>query len=132
MPRSFRVHRPTVILLALVAGLFLWLNLRPTDHQERLNLLPPRELDPLTRRLFYRGWPLSPFLVCEYRGMKWHPEESFCQSALLLDAGAVLSVLVALGCACEWWMRRQRTDERTIRALITRNGGEKVDFSKPG
>jgi hypothetical protein len=94
--------------LVLVSGVFLWLNLRPTGLEQAFNLRPPDELDPLTRALFYRGWPLSPCTVCVYRGMRWHPEESFCQVPLLLDALVALGTLAVIGCAWEVYIRRRK------------------------
>src|SRR3954451_18823292 len=110
-PRTLRlhVHRPTDTILILVAGGFLWLNLRPTSlvPQDLLNLTPD-DLDPVTRTLFSRGWPLSPYMGCPFHGMKWHPEEGFAGLALVLDALVALLALAALGYASEWWIQRQK------------------------
>jgi hypothetical protein len=99
LPRP-RVHLPTVIILTLVGGVLLWLNLQPTKYQDLMNMLPPDDLDPITRALFYRGWPLSPFMLCPVHGMKYHPEDGPTSLALVL--------LAALGCISEWWIRRGR------------------------
>jgi hypothetical protein len=95
--------------LILVAGVLVWLNFRVTADQTWLgHIEPPDELNPLTRSLFFRGWPLSPWMLCPFHGMKWHPEEIFCELALVLDAVVALLVLAALGYACEWWVRGRR------------------------
>src|SRR3954451_11934120 len=59
------VHLTTTILLTLLTGILLWANLRPTGWQEELGRVEaPAELDPVTKAMFWRGWPLSPFMVC--------------------------------------------------------------------
>ena len=102
-PRRFRLHWPTAVVLTVVAGGILWLNVRPTQLEERLMMrsLPPDELDPLTYRLFYRGWPLPPFMFCGERGMEWDPHNGGSQAALLFDAFFAVGVLAGVGCACE-------------------------------
>src|SRR3954447_3740088 len=57
------VHRTTAILLTLLTGILLWANLRPSGWQEEFGGDSPPELDAITRTMFWRGWPLSPFMV---------------------------------------------------------------------
>jgi hypothetical protein len=82
-----RIHRSTAIALMLVSALLLWANLRP-DGWKRITdeygfrtdnpneQLESTNLDPLTKSLFYRGWPLSPFLFCSGGLTRWHPDQS--------------------------------------------------------
>jgi hypothetical protein len=85
------VHRTTAFLLALISGVLLWANLRPTGWQEGLGGVdPPEALDPVTRALFWRGWPLSPCMVCLVHGLRFHPS-GVEQCALVLDSYQRLS-----------------------------------------
>lgn len=102
----FKVHSATVVVLIFCAGILLWANLRPTGWERELSLKPPRELDPITRWMFYRGWPVSPWMLCSVHGMKWHPEESFVQLALVVDGVVSIVMLTAVGVALEWGLRR--------------------------
>src|SRR4029077_15926572 len=71
--RPHPVHRTTAILLTLLTGVLLWANLRPTGWQEEFGGVDsPLELDPITKAMFWRGWPLSPFMFCLIHGMKFH------------------------------------------------------------
>ena len=29
-------------------------------------------MDPVTKAMFYRGWPLAPFMVCLVHGLRFH------------------------------------------------------------
>ena len=73
--RRRRPIRPGVaFLLALIAGAWLWANLRDAGWQaEWGGEAAPAELDPITRSMFYRGWPLSPFMFCLMHGLRFHP-----------------------------------------------------------
>src|SRR3954465_13945119 len=68
------VHRTTAILLTLLTGILLWANLRPTVWQEEFGggSDAPTGLDPITKAMFWRGWPLSPFMFCLIHGMRFH------------------------------------------------------------
>src|SRR4051795_1558728 len=67
------VHLTTAILLTLLTGILLWANLRPTGWQRELGgVESPMETDPITRAMFWRVWPLSPFIFCFVHGMKFH------------------------------------------------------------
>ncbi|WP_435009280.1 hypothetical protein P12x_000532 [Tundrisphaera lichenicola] len=69
-----RPVRPiTVVFLALLTGAWIWANLRETGWQEVWNEDPPEELDPVTKSMFYRGWPLAPFILCPIRRMSFRP-----------------------------------------------------------
>jgi hypothetical protein len=106
-----RFHPATAVFLLLTAGLLSWANLRETGWQRELgDLEPPAGLDPITQRMFYRGWPLSPFMVCMFHGMKWHPEEGRVHMALALDAIIFVVVLFAVGAICERLFRRRKNE----------------------
>ena len=59
-----RVHLATGILVTLVAGTLLWANLRPVGWAKELKGLPPEHLNAVTKSMFFRGWPLSPWMFC--------------------------------------------------------------------
>jgi hypothetical protein len=100
------VHRTTAFLLALISGVLLWANLRPTGWQEGLGGVdPPEALDPVTRALFWRGWPLSPCMVCLVHGLRFHPS-GVEQCALVLDGVLFAVALLATKTACERRLRR--------------------------
>ena len=71
-----RVHLAPAILLTLVAGtLFVGqLTADPVAGRTWLFAAPDR-LDFVTKGMFFRGWPLSPCMICLYHGMRFHPEE---------------------------------------------------------
>jgi hypothetical protein len=62
--RPFPVRSITLCILALLTGAWIWANLRASGWQEVLNEGAPAGLDPVTKAMFYRGWPLAPFMVC--------------------------------------------------------------------
>jgi len=63
--RRLRPVRPiTVFFLALLTGAWIWANLRASGWQEEWGGDIPEELDPVTKAMFYRGWPLAPFMFC--------------------------------------------------------------------
>ena len=58
------VHRITAIALILITGILLWANLRPTGWQEEFGgVESPRELDPITRAMFWRVAALSLYVL---------------------------------------------------------------------
>src|SRR5690242_17622026 len=67
------VHRTTAILLTLLTGILLWANLRESGWEAEWGGPIAPGLDPITRAMFWRGWPLSPFMFCLFHGMKYHP-----------------------------------------------------------
>jgi hypothetical protein len=100
------VHRTTAFFLALIPGALLWANLRPTGCQADLGGVdPPEALDPVTRALFWRGWPLSPCMVCPVHGLRFHPS-SVERCVLVLDCVLFVVVLLATKTACERRLRR--------------------------
>ena len=100
-----RVHLTTGLLLTVVAGTLLWANLRPTGWQGEFGVETPTQMDPITEEMFWRGWPLSPFMLCLIHGMKLHPEESVVQAALAIDGILFVAALLAVRGACELYFR---------------------------
>ena len=100
-----RVRLATGVLLAIVAGTLLWANLRSTGWQRELGLATPTQTDPITKAMFWRGWPLSPCMVCLQHGMRFHPEESAVQVALVVDGVLFVVALLAVRIACELCFR---------------------------
>ena|SRR5438132_6704325 len=105
---------PTVVIVLASGSLILWANIRPVRVEG--DVAPPDRYGPVARELFFRGWPLSPWMLCSFHGGKWHPEEDFCWWALIIDA---IVAAASVGCVwflCEWFMRtisqRRRKKER--------------------
>ena len=64
--RSKHPVRPTTAaFLALLTGGWMWANLRDSGWQDVLNEDTPAKLDPVTKAMFWRGWPLAPVMICE-------------------------------------------------------------------
>ena len=108
--RPHPVHRTTAILMTLLTGVSLWANLRPTALQGDFgNVDGPPGLDPVTRALFWRGWPLPPCVVC-VDGLRFRPgSAAAARWALALDGGLFLVALYATRATCERllrWCRR--------------------------
>ena len=104
------VHVTTAIALTAVTGILLWANLRPTPWEEKFGQSAPENLDLVTKRMFWRGWPLCPFMVCPYRHMTFLPEEGFVQEALIYDGVLLVAALLATKFLCEWSLRRRRRE----------------------
>ncbi len=100
-----RVHLATGVLLAMIAGTLLWANLRSTGWQWEFGLATPTQTDPITKAMFWRGWPLSPCMVCLQHGMRFHPEQSAVQVALVVDGVLFVVALLAVRIACELCFR---------------------------
>jgi hypothetical protein len=84
-----RVHLATGILLTLVAGTLLWANLRPTGW-------------------LYRGWPLSPGLMC-MDGWGFDTSGPTPYFALVLDCIVFVAALFVTRAVCELYFRRHIT-----------------------
>lgn len=98
------VHLTTAALLTLVTGALLWANLRPTGWQREFGLATPTQLDPIAKAMFWRGWPLSPCMVCLIHGMKFHPSGE--QWAVLTFDGVLFVVaLFTAKAVCERCLR---------------------------
>ena len=101
------VHPTTAILLTLLTGVLLWANLRTSGWQEVWNERAPEGLDPVTKAMFYRGWPLAPFMVCLVHGLRFHPN-GVEGCVLVLDGVLFLVALYATKAACERLLRWRR------------------------
>lgn len=99
-----QVRLTTAVVLALVTGILVWANLRPTRRYIEFGLATPTELDPLTAAMFWRGWPISPSSVCLIHGMRFHPS-GVEQCALIFDGVLFAAVLFAVRTASERFLR---------------------------
>src|SRR4051812_899296 len=80
-----RPVRPiTAFFLALLAGAWIWANLRDSGWQGVWNEVAPDELDPVTKAMFYRGWPVAPFMVCIIHGNRFRTS-GLTGSVLVID-----------------------------------------------
>jgi hypothetical protein len=100
--RPHPVHLTTTILLTLLTGILLWANLRPTVWQEDFGggIDAPTGLGPITKAMFWRGWPLSPCMVCLIHGMRFHPT-GIEGGVLVFDGALFLVALFAAKAVCE-------------------------------
>jgi len=98
------VHLTTTILLTLLTGILLWANLRPTGWQEEWGMVEaPAGLDPVTKAMFWRGWPLSPFMFC-LDGLRVR-SSGIEGCVLVFDGVLFLVVLFAAKAVCEGCFR---------------------------
>jgi hypothetical protein len=67
----------------------------------------PEELDPITKAMFYRGWPLAPFMVCLVHGLRFHAK-GFEGCVLVLDGVLFLIALYTTKAVCERLLRWRR------------------------
>ncbi len=116
-------HLTTTILLTLLTGILLWANLRPSVWQEVWGGFDtPTELDPITKAMFWRGWPLSPFMIC-IDGLKYrHVNISFI--ALVFDGALFLVALFTTKVVCEGCLRRRRSTK-----LLKQRNSDQCDSS---
>ena len=105
--RPHPVHPTTAILLTLLTGVLLWANLRNSGWQEVWNERAPEGLDPVTKAMFYRGWPLAPFMVCIIYGLRFRSSGGE-GCVLVLDGVLFLVALYATKAACERLLRWRR------------------------
>jgi len=101
-----RVHLATGIVLTLVAGALLWANVRTTKWQNVFNVLPPDQLDSVAKSMFYRGWPIAPFMPCLVRHMQFDASEAGVYAVLVLDAVVSVVILLLVRATCEFCCRR--------------------------
>jgi len=104
------VHLTTTILLTLLTGILLWANLRPTGWQEVWNVDAPAELDPVTKAMFWRGWPLSPFMIC-IDGLRCRPSP-IAGCLLVFDGVLFVVALFAAKAVCESCFRWLHSTKR--------------------
>jgi hypothetical protein len=99
--RPHRARAHTVLVLSAIAAGLLWANLRPTQWQTELQQETPAGLDPICREMFWRGWPLRTFMLCEYHHMTFLPKNGFVQRALIYDAAVFVAALLVARLLCE-------------------------------
>jgi hypothetical protein len=60
-----RPVRPiTAFILALLTAAWIWANLHDFGWKEEWGNDVPDGLNPVTEAMFYRGWPVAPFMLC--------------------------------------------------------------------
>jgi len=95
--RLQKFHPAAIVMIVPAAALLVWANLHL--NSDGLSFAAgeeaPPELDPVTRYFFFRGWPLSPCMVCLVHGLRFRPEGSPVRLVLVLDL--VVAGLVLLG-----------------------------------
>jgi hypothetical protein len=97
-PRRVRV--PTSVVLTIVAGALIWANLRPIDWELQFDVNPPDGLDPITRAMFWRGWPICPFMLCRMQHMAFQPSGPLPAGALVINAFTLVAALMAVKAVC--------------------------------
>ena len=112
--RWIRPVRPvTAFFLALLTGVWVWANLRTTGWQEVWGNDIPEGLDPVTKAMFYRGWPLAPFMLCVIHRNRFSPGGSL---ALVFDWLVLFAALCLARFVCErcfhWRDRRTRATDQ--------------------
>ncbi len=109
--RRFRPVRPiTVFFLAVLTGAWIWANLRDSGWQEVLGGEIPDRVDPVTKAMFYRGWPLAPFMVCIIYFNRFQPS-GLEGLVLVVDWLVLIAGLCLARFVCERWF--QWRDGRT-------------------
>ena len=114
--RWVRPVRPiTAFFLALLAGAWLWANLRDPGWQEVWNEGTPEGVDPFTRAMFWRGWPIAPFMLCLIRSNRFRTGGG--EGLAIVFNWLVLCLVLSLArLICERWSHRR--DGRTRAANL--------------
>jgi hypothetical protein len=97
-------HLSTRVVMTTVVGTLLWLNLRPTGWRELCGEGPPSYLDPVSKAMFYRGWPLGPWMFC------WHQNLSIRrggEGVIVLDGLYFAVVILTVKSVCERYFQRR-------------------------
>jgi hypothetical protein len=104
--RPHPVHPTTAILLTLLTGVLLWANLRNSGWQEVWNERAPEGLGPVTKAMFYRGWPFAPFMACIIYFNRFRPAGGE-GLALVFDWLVLFAALYVTKAACERLLQRR-------------------------
>ncbi len=105
--RWTRPIRPiTALFLTLFTGAWIWANLRTSGWQEVFNQDPPEGLDPVTRAMYWRGWPLAPAMLCLIHGNRIRPGGGEVL-ALAFDWVVLFAALSLAGFVCKRCSRRR-------------------------
>jgi hypothetical protein len=108
---------PQVAVL-IGATLFLWANTHESQLVARYNIALGEEWTCISRYLFTRGWPISPWMVCVIHGQRFHPEDCFAWWALVFDAILGFFTLIALGVFTQWQVGSRK---RQLSVIATRH-----------
>ena len=115
-----RVRWARAVYLTLLAFILIWANLRATGWQKLFGGTTPAGLDPVTAAMFWRGWPVSPFMVSLVHGMTYHPHgtplalifDGFIFWVILLAAKAMSRVLAyTVAWCCHGCLRSKRESD---------------------
>ena len=98
----WRTHPLTALVLFTICTILIAANAR--THKLGGNMGPPEELGLVGKLFFFRGWPLSPEMVCEVHGLKYHPDGSLLWVPLI-DGVVAGSILFAAGYTTERCIR---------------------------
>jgi hypothetical protein len=116
---SHPVRPITAFFLASLTVVWVWANLRNSGWQEVWNERAPEGLDPVTKAMFYRGWPLAPFMVCIIYFNRFRP--SGLEGSVLVLDWLVLFVALSLGrFVCERCCHRRDGHTRPANTLLPR------------
>src|SRR6266446_471627 len=99
-----KISFATMSCSVAAGAVLLWLNLRIPGWLEeyRYNTnRPPESLDPITKFMFFRGWPFTPCGYCYSNLSGWHPD-GIVQLAAFADILVSILVLAITGVICEW------------------------------
>jgi hypothetical protein len=105
--RGGRIVRPmTALFLALLTGAWIWANLRDAGWKGEFGGDIPEGLDPVTEAMFYRGWPLAPFMFCLIYFNRFHagPVAGW---PLVFDGIVLFGLLSLTRLMCERGFHRQ-------------------------
>ncbi len=97
-----QAHWVTGILLTAVATLMLWANLRPTRWESEFDVNPPEQLVSFTHEMFWRGWPVCPWMFCGERHMGFDAGGCFVEAAFVVNGVIYAVVLIAAKVMFEW------------------------------
>ncbi len=118
--RRRRPVRPiTVFLLALITGPWIWANLRDSGWQEEWGGDIPEGLDPVTKAMFYRGWPLAPFMFCIIYFNRFRPG-GLEGLVLVFDWLVLIAALTLARFVCERCFRERDRRAQSAYALDRR------------
>jgi len=106
-----QAHWVTGVFLTAVATLMLWANLRPTGWESQFDQQLPNELDAVTKTMFWRGWPVCPWMLCEWRHMAPDVEQGLPQAALPLNGAVFLAALFGAKAACKRCLRGRKVGD---------------------
>jgi len=117
--RVFPARPLTVVFLSLLTGAWIWANLRDSGWQEEWGNDFPEGLDPVTKAMFYRGWPLAPFMVCIIYFNRFRPG-GLEGLVLVFDWLVLIAALSLARFACEQCCHRRDGHTRPADILLPR------------